>query len=296
MIDRYLIRYFLAVVDNGSFSRAAERVAVSQPALSVAIAKLEKHLGVELFHRSNRRIHLTDAGARFLPHARRIESEFNRAEVSLQGVQPVRTLRLGILNTIPSGVIAPAIRSMLEATDNARIEIVESSERELVNQVARERVDVALTLVGRGGDRFGEEVLYEEGYVAALPISHPHSGRRSVAAEDLGNSIMIVRRHCEALSETSRYFTERGVRPFFAFRSSNDDRVMAMISAGLGLTVVPASHSGPGIWRAAMEGFSLKRTVGFKFAASVDAEEIHANPAFVAFREAIRGYATLILE
>ncbi|MCI4644595.1 MAG: LysR family transcriptional regulator [Hyphomonadaceae bacterium] len=295
MIDRYLIRYFLAVVDNGTFSRAAERVNVSQPALSVAVAKLERHLGTELFHRSNRRIHLTDAGARFLPHARRIESEFNRAESSLQGIQPMKQLRLGILNTIPSAIIAPAIGQMLKADANMRVEVVERSERELVNQVARERVDVALTLVERGGDRFGEEVLFEEGYVAVLPEDHPCAGQAVLNAEDLADSVMIVRRHCEALSETSRYFTERGVRPFFAYRSSNDDRVMAMIAAGLGLTIMPASHTAPGAWRAQMAGFDLKRHVGFMFGAGVDAEEINAMSGFKAFRRTLVERASTML-
>lgn len=263
-------------------------MAVSQPALSVAIAKLEKLLGAELFHRSNRRVHLTDAGARFLSHARRIESEFNRAESSLQNIQPVKTLRLGILNTIPSAVVAPAIGRMLKADAAIRVEIVEGSERELVNQVARERLDVALTLVGRGGDRFGEEPLYEEGYIAALPESHPCAGRAIVNAEDLADSVMIVRRHCEALSETSRYFTERGVRPFFAFRSSNDDRVLSMIAAGLGLTVMPETHAAPGVRRARMAGFDLKRRIGFIFAATVDAQEINATPGFKSLRETLQ--------
>ena len=71
MIDRYLIRYFLAVVDQGSFSRASRQANVSQPTLSVGIAKLESLLGETLFERSTRRISLTSAGARFLPPARR---------------------------------------------------------------------------------------------------------------------------------------------------------------------------------------------------------------------------------
>jgi len=71
MIERYLLRYFLAVVDNGNFSRAAQQVNVAQPTLSVGIAKLEKALGVPLFERTNRRVHLTDAGAQLLAHARR---------------------------------------------------------------------------------------------------------------------------------------------------------------------------------------------------------------------------------
>jgi DNA-binding transcriptional LysR family regulator len=92
MIDRYLIRYFLAVVEQGNFSRAAAHCNVSQPTLSVGIAKLEKIAGHQLFIRTNQRVELTEAGSRFLPHGRRIEREFNaekRMRSSLSRASPI---------------------------------------------------------------------------------------------------------------------------------------------------------------------------------------------------------------
>ena len=71
-MDRYLLRYFLAVAELGSFSRAAAKVNVTQPTLSVGIAKLEEQVGARLFERTTRRVSLTPAGSRFLPRARRI--------------------------------------------------------------------------------------------------------------------------------------------------------------------------------------------------------------------------------
>ncbi len=82
MIDRYLLRYFLAVMDEGNFTRAAAHCRVSQPTLSVGIAKLESMVGTPLFNRTNSRVELTTAGARFAQHARRIEAEFAAAERS----------------------------------------------------------------------------------------------------------------------------------------------------------------------------------------------------------------------
>src|SRR3546814_5358189 len=79
MIDRYLLRYFLAVVDTGSFSKAAAQANVTQPTLSVGIGKLERLIGATLFHRTSQRVHPTEAGSRLLPHARRIENDFNLA-------------------------------------------------------------------------------------------------------------------------------------------------------------------------------------------------------------------------
>lgn len=288
MIDRYLIRYFLAVVDSGNFSRAAQRMNVAQPTLSVGIAKLEDLIEAILFERNNRRVSLTDAGAKFLPFARRIESEFNRSIAAVQNVLPVHVLKIGMLNTVSSTIVRPAISKMLASDPSQRIELIDGSERELVNYVARGRVDLALTLVDRGGDRFEEEVLLEEGYVAALPAGHPKAGMEVVGADDLADSVMMVRRQCEALSETSRYFTERGVRPFFAYRSSDDDRVMSMVVAGVGLTVTPQSHRVPGVWQARLDGFNLKRKIGLVYAAETNREALEQSIALQAFRAAVR--------
>ena len=76
---------------------------------------MEKLLGAQLFNRNNRRIHLTDAGTRYLPFARRIESEFNRSEASLQDIHPVRVLKIGILNTVSSDIVKAAVTAMLAA-------------------------------------------------------------------------------------------------------------------------------------------------------------------------------------
>ena len=95
MMERYLIRYFLAVVDHGNFSRAAAECNVSQPTLSVGVAKLEEALRTRLFVRTNQRVQLTEAGTRFLAHARRIEREFNLAQAAMDGSTPRPILRLG---------------------------------------------------------------------------------------------------------------------------------------------------------------------------------------------------------
>lgn len=295
MIERYLLRYFLAVVDAGNFSSAAAETNVTQPTLSAGIAKLEDQLGKRLFRRNNRRVHLTEAGARLLPFARRIESQFNQSVAAVQQVKQIRMLRMGILKTVSSSLVSSCIHSMLKKAPNLRIEIIDGSERELTSKLAQGRIDLALTLVERGGDRFAEEILFEEGYVAALPKSHALAGRNVLKAEDLADSVMIVRRQCEALSQTSRFFTERGVRPFFAYRSSQDDRVMAMIRAGLGLTIVPQSHCDGTIPYSALSGFDVRRKIGFAFSAHVDPQEIRAVQGLSVFAKCLQDLAVASL-
>lgn len=265
-MERYLLRYFLAVVDNGNFSRAAQQVNVTQPTLSVGIAKLEEALGVTLFERTNRRVHLTKAGAQLLPRARRIESEFNQAAREVVGHSTVPVVRLGVLTTISSQLIADAVRRSLDENPDSRTELVEGNERELANLLSRGRIDAALTLVHRGGNRFFEERLFEEGYAAAMPLDHPLANETIISAEALAGNVMIVRRHCEALSETSRHFIERGVRPYFSLKSANDDRVLAMVAAGLGITIVPKSHKREGLVLKDLSGFELRRSIGLAYA------------------------------
>lgn len=282
MIDRYLLRYFLAVIDHGNFSRAAEHCNVSQPTLSVGIAKLERLLDRPLFHRTNRRVELTPAGAHFAVHARRIEAEFNLAESAVAGQASKRTVRLGVLVTIPTPLVARIAAAPGGGAE--QVELVEGRERDLLDRLARGRIDAALTLLRPDTDRYAATPLWSEGYGLALPAAHPLAGEGVIAAEALADNVMIVRRNCEVLTETSHYFTTRGVRPFFAARTTSDDRALALVAAGLGVTVMPDGHAAPGVVRARLAGFDHVRAIGLLFAAHADPVELGASATIQAVR------------
>jgi DNA-binding transcriptional LysR family regulator len=292
MIDRYLLRYFLAVIDHGSFSKAAKQANVSQPTLSIGIAKLERLLGKTMFHRTSKRVELTDAGARFAVHARRIESEFNLAQAAVLEIQPVAALRLGVISSLPMGDVAArlgAVRRQRASTEPPeRLQIVTGSERELLQRLRRGQLEVALTLVRTDSGPFTSEVLFSERYALALPADHPLAARPTIAAEELAENTMIVRRHCEALAATSRHFTERGVRPFFALRSTNDEQVLALVQAGLGVTVMPMCFRFPGVVRPLLTGFPLQRRIGLVYAEHAAALRHGDSPLLGAIRA---GYA-----
>ena len=274
MIDRYHLRYFLAVIDRGNFSRAADACNVSQPTLSVGIAKLEKTLGQTLFRRSNRRVELTQAGTLLAEQARRIEAGFLAAERTVAGSAAAETIRLGVLGSIAPGWIERVLRAHRVA-GGERLELYEGRERELGDRLASGRIDVALTIVRAGAG--AHDVVAEEGYAMALPAFHPLAGRASVAAEELASEAMIVRRHCEALADTSRHFTARGVRPFFAARTASDERAMRYVREGLGVTLVPQSFAGNGVICPRLDGFDLTRTLGLVYAPHRDAAALRGS-------------------
>jgi len=284
MIDRYLLRYFLAVIDCGNFSKAARQLNVAQPSLSVGIGKLERLLGAALFQRTSKRVHITDAGARFAVHARRIENEFNVAEAAVANLKPARSLRLGVISTFPMSRLAQALRSRAAAAEGERLQVVCGNERELLHRLGRGQIDVALTILRPGADGFIKEDLYSERYALALCDSHPLAAKPTIAAEELSDNPMLVRRHCEVLAQTSRHFTERGVRPFLAFRGTDDEQVLHLVRAGLGVTVMPACYAMPGVVRPLLAGFNLKRQMGLLYAAHAE----HLRHSAAAVLDAVR--------
>lgn len=140
-----------------------------------------------------------------------------------------------------------------------------------MGRLLRRRIDLAMTILRPGHDQMLQEPLFRERYALAMPTWHPRANDAVVAPDELENEVMIVRRHCEVLSETSRHFTEHGVRPRFSFRTSSDDRALAMVRAGLGITVMPDSFRDPGIARPRLAGFEHEREIGLVWAGPGDA-------------------------
>jgi len=259
MIDRYLLRYVLAVVDRGNFSAAARHCRVSQPTLSIGIAKLEGLLGRPLFKRTNRRVELTAAGARLVTYARRIEADFAAAEHAVREDLAVSTVRIGIISTLPTAWIEAAVAAATGAGAGEQVEVIESRPRELSALLDRGRIDAGVGLLA---DRADGLDLWSEGYAVAMRADHPFAGFSALSADQLAGETMFVRRDCEALAEVSRYFTGRGVRPFMSTRTTSEDRALAYVRAGLGITVMPRCFATDDIALVPLAGFSQTRTVG----------------------------------
>ena len=264
-MDRYLLRYFLAVAELGSFSKAAARVSVTQPTLSVGIAKLESEVGARLFERTTRRVSLTPAGSKFLQHARRITQEYEAALRDVSETPQMKRLRAGVLSTIPARDLERVVAQHAKASGGEALEILDSTERDIANRLSDGRLDVAITILRPGLDSFAQERLRTEPYVLFVAANHKLSGALSIEGGELAGETMIVRRQCEGLPEISRYFTNRAVRPSFSLRTLSDDRAMSMVEAGLGVTVAPESFKRAGLAAVKLEGFTLSRDVGLVF-------------------------------
>jgi DNA-binding transcriptional LysR family regulator len=260
MIKRSHIRQFLAVVDAGSFTRAAQQIRVTQPALSTGIADLERLVGAPLFIRNRRQIRLTEAGGRFLPIARDLERGFRSADGfgrAEESDKPV--LKLGTIRSVP-GEFFQIVAALLSR--DFALEISENSDSELRAAIHGGRLNIALVPLRQGEREPSIIPLYEEPFVMLVAADHPLAGQGEVGPEELATETMIARRSCELLDATSRFFTRHRVRPRFALRSDSDDRCLRMVAAGVGITTAPASLAINGVVAIKVSGYDFRRELG----------------------------------
>lgn len=260
MMKRTHLRQFLAVVETGNFTRAAERLAISQPTLSAAIAELERLAGTRLFLRERRQVRLTEAGTRLVNHARAIEREFRAAEAAFdEAPAPLSPLRLGVLPSIATSILSGLVRRHVGPQP---LTLSEGTDSELRRKLGEGQVDAILTLMRPEDADRPSLALLEEGYRLLLPEGHVLAGATLLDAREVAAETMIARRSCEILGETSRWFTQRGVRPPFFLRSSNDDRCIEMVRAGMGVTTAPQSLAREGVVAVPLADYDFRRTIG----------------------------------
>lgn len=263
MIKRSHVRQFLAVVDAGSFTQAAARIHLTQPTLSAGIAELERLTGSKLFVRDRRRIRLTEAGGRFLPVARGVERDFRVLDGfnrPVAGEWP--DLKLGVLDTLAPGIFQAVLHTLVH---EVRLEIVDGRDSDLRSALASGRIHCALTMLRPDEGDAPTIPLYSEPYVMMVQAGHRLAARDEVAPEELASEIMIARRSCEMLTQTSHFFASRGVRPRFAYRSDDDARCLAMVAAGQGMTTAPLTMAVEGTVPIAVHGYDFERRIGLVF-------------------------------
>ncbi len=261
MIENYQLRYFLAVVETGSFTKAAKRVFVTQPTLSAGIKKLEGDLGSKLFDRTSKRVFLTESGTRFVPHAKSILYQLNLAEADIKSTGHSQLLRLGTLMTIPTTVVGNILTAFTREITGLVIELFEGTEQEIQNRLDEGKIDIALTII-RPTLKLEFEPLYKEGYSIALADHHPLAKQEPIHPAEFAGEPTIVRSRCEILSETSRFFTDHNVRPRLVYNTNQDERALNMVAAGVGFTTMPDHYSMDGVKRVKMIGYDFEREVG----------------------------------
>jgi DNA-binding transcriptional LysR family regulator len=233
------LRYFLAVADANSFTAAAARLHVAQPALSQQVRALEKEVGVTLIDRGARTRGLTEAGQRFAALSRGILRDAQGAadEMAAFAGAARGTVRFGsALQSLTEGRLAIALATFHRLHPGLRVEFREAHTRPLLVLLASGDLDLALIHLGKGeeppaapgdsGRSLEVERLYEEPLVLAVGPRHRFASRREVRWKDLAGEDVIS------------YGPGAMLRDLVVSKAGQAG-VRALVSAGLGITVLP---------------------------------------------------------
>ncbi|WP_406864480.1 LysR substrate-binding domain-containing protein [Streptomyces sp. HUAS MG47] len=236
------LQYFVAVAETRHFTRAAERVHVSQPSLSQQIKALEKELGAELFSRARGNIALTDAGEALLPLARRILADTDTARHEVQELVQLRRgrVRLGATPSLCTGLLPEVLRAFHDRHPGIRLLIEEGGSHDLVRQLARGALDLALVVLPlpTASPALTTVELFREDLVAVSAQGPAAAGPVRIA--DLRDRPLVMFRHGYDLRElTVAACRAEGFEPSYTVEGGEMDAVLGFVRAGLGTAVVP---------------------------------------------------------
>ncbi|GCD32884.1 LysR family transcriptional regulator [Streptomyces chrestomyceticus JCM 4735] len=251
-MDIRQLEYFLAIVDQGGFHRAATALYVSQPSLSQSVRALERDLGTDLFHRVGRRAVLTEAGQALIEPARAAVRSLATARASVAAVHELRTGRVDVA-AMPSQAVEP-LTTMIRAFSGRHpgVSVVIKAaftSRDVVEMVRTGTVE--LGLLATTGPLPDKEVASlpagEQRFVLVVAPDGPFAGRHEVACEELAGQRLIVGQRGTGMRAYVDGLRERGVTYTVAAETEHRVALLPLVLAGVGSAVVTEA------WRAVAE-------------------------------------------
>ncbi len=241
-MEVHQLRYFVAVAELGSMSRASLRCAVAQPSISQQIQKLERELQCQLFERIGRRVQLTDAGRSLLPRAKAILEQLYEIP---QGIEEDAKsghgrLVIGAIPTVAPFLLPGAIRSLTETFPAIELHVREDLTERLLDALEAGEIDLAVTSTPITREGLVVSKIGSDPFFVAVATSHPLAKRDSVSLAELVNppTILLDELHClgRQVGEVCRAMRTNSR---VVCQASQLDSLLRMVGIGLGLAVVP---------------------------------------------------------
>lgn len=239
------LRYFIAVAEELHFGRAAARLHMAQPPLSRQIRQLEDELGVTLLDRARRRVELTPAGRTFLDEARRILAQSERAVRVAQraGRGEEGPLSLGFVPAADLDILPRALRLCRERLPDLELELHPMTRCQQVDALRGGRIQVGILFLPIDDDGLAVEPLRREPLVVVLPEDHRLARRDRLRMIDLQDEPMIsfprARRGRDHMTITA--CRQAGFEPRMSYATDRIETNLALVAAGLGVSLLPAS-------------------------------------------------------
>jgi len=241
-MEIHQLRYFVAVAEEGNFSRAAAKVRVAQPSLSQQIRKLEADVGQPLFDRLPRSVVLTEAGRCFIDYARQILASIGDARRCVDELKGkvAGDLAVGAIPTIAPYVFPELVVTFQKHYPEVTLEIVEDVTDGITRRVEAGELDVALASTCQPSPTLRRESLGSEPLLALLPEQHPLAKKSLVELDDLKSQRFLLLHEMHCLSQQVHHLLEsRRLRPEVALAGSQLGTIANMVAASIGVSIVP---------------------------------------------------------
>lgn len=238
------LRGFMAVAEAGAFRRAAERLRISQPALSALIRDLEQQVGVSLFDRTTRRVEMTQAGREFMPQAEKLLADI---DTSLRGLTDLAQRRKGHVAVacapLLASVLLPGlIAAFTRAYPGVRVSLIDAGTDMIVDKVRGGEADLGIGTFAAGEAGISQTRLMHDTLMVFAPAAETGGRkRRSTTWAEIADAPLIALTResgLRALVEMGFGGLGRPARP--AYEVSHVTTAVALVEAGLGIAVLPA--------------------------------------------------------
>lgn len=266
-MEVHQLRYFCAVAESGNFTRAAEATRIAQPSLSQQIHKLEDELGAKLFDRLPRSVRLTQFGKAFLPKAQAILRQIGEARLEIREMASAEggEVVLGAIPTVAPYLLPAMLSSFSRQHPTVSVSVVEEITPTLLERLHQGTLDLALLALPIDGDELISTELMQESLFAVLPERHPLASRRSIVLDDMRDEPFLLLKEGHCFRENALQACRQSrVNPNVVFESGQFATILAMVSAGMGVSVVPqmAVNNVPGCRFVMLEDKRNRRRIG----------------------------------
>jgi LysR family transcriptional regulator, hydrogen peroxide-inducible genes activator len=238
------LRYIVAVAQERNFRRAAEKSFISQPALSLAIQKLEQELDIKIFERGKSEVTVTPVGAEIVEQAHRALEEVERIrELARQGKdQLASTLRLGIIYSVGPYLLPDLVPALKKVAPGMALEIEENITANLDTLLRNGKLDVIIIALPFGDAGILTRPLYDEPFEVVVDNQHRWAKRRSIKSQELATEkvLLLDSGHCfsNQVAEACPELDRKGAD---IQQGTSFETIRNMVASGLGITVLPAS-------------------------------------------------------
>jgi DNA-binding transcriptional LysR family regulator len=240
-MDIRALRAFIAVAEAGSFTRAGQRLQVSQSAVSQQIRSLEDSVGAVLFSRQARNVTLTQAGNVLLPYARQITAKVDEATAVISDFEAMGRGRVVIgAGAATCHHVLPQILSEFSARfGKIEVQVISGFTQETLRRTLDGSVDIGLLLLPIEENGIVASELGRDELVAIAPLGHRFEAMERVRPKEfVGETLVVYNRTSQTFRIVERFLLEAGVFPSFGMEISDLEAVKKMVEVGLGVAVV----------------------------------------------------------